>query len=56
MEKAFEGTGFAPPQRLPNAHELGATSLMFLTHPTLTDEDLDRICDAFEAAMIEAAA
>jgi dTDP-4-amino-4,6-dideoxygalactose transaminase len=56
LEKAFEGTGFAPPRRLTNALELGATSLMFLTHPTLTDGDLDRICDAFEAAMREAAA
>ena len=56
LEKAFDGTGYAPPQRLPNAQELGATSLMFLTHPTLTDEDLDRICGAFQSAMEEAAA
>ena len=56
LEKAFEGSGFAPPQRLPAATELGATSLMFLTHPTLTDSDLDRICNAFEATMSEAAA
>ena len=55
-ERAFENTGFAPPQRLPNALELGETSLMFLTHPTLTAADLDRICGAFERVMREAAA
>jgi dTDP-4-amino-4,6-dideoxygalactose transaminase len=56
LERAFVGTGYAPPQRLPTALELGQTSLMFLTHPTLTEGDLDRICDAFEATMLEAAA
>ena len=55
-EKAFEGSGYAPPERLPVARELGETSLMFLTHPTLTGNDLDRICGAFEDAMREAAA
>lgn len=55
-EKAFDGTGFAPLQRLPGAVELGETSLMFLTHPTLTDEDVDRVCGAFEEVMRQAAA
>lgn len=45
LEKAFEGTDLAPSQRLPNARALGETSLMFLTHPTLGDEDVKRICD-----------
>jgi len=43
LEKAFEGTGFAPPQRLPNAMALGETSLAFLTHPTLTEADIARV-------------
>ncbi len=46
LEKAFDGTGWRPAQRLPNAVELGETSLMFLTHPTLTDTDVERICAA----------
>jgi len=33
LEKAFDGTGFRPKQRLPIAKELGETSLMFLVHP-----------------------
>lgn len=37
LEKAFDGTGFRPAERLPVARELGETSLMFLVHPTLTD-------------------
>ncbi len=36
LEKAFEGTGFAPPQILPTARELGETSLMFMVHPGLS--------------------
>lgn len=35
LEKAFEGTGWRPPIRLPNAKLLGDTSLMLLIHPTL---------------------
>lgn len=40
LEKAFDGTGWRPAQRLPNALELGDTSLMWLVHPTLTDEQV----------------
>jgi dTDP-4-amino-4,6-dideoxygalactose transaminase len=36
LEKAFNGTGFAPKQRLPVARELGETSLMFQVHPGVT--------------------
>jgi len=43
LEKAFDGTGWRPTQRLPNALQLGETSLMFLTHPTLTDEDIAKV-------------
>jgi dTDP-4-amino-4,6-dideoxygalactose transaminase len=54
-EKAFEGTGIAPPQRLSGALDLGETSLMFLTHPTLTDDDVSKVCDTFELVMRSAA-
>jgi dTDP-4-amino-4,6-dideoxygalactose transaminase len=45
LEKAFDGTGFRPAQRLPVAHDLGETSLMFLVHPTLTDAEVTKTCD-----------
>lgn len=54
LEKAFDGTGFRPKTRLPNAKELGETSLMFLVHPTLTKEELDKTCLAIENVMAEA--
>jgi dTDP-4-amino-4,6-dideoxygalactose transaminase len=55
LEKAFEGTGWAPGERLPVARELGETSLAFLTHPTLTDADMDRVTEALEQVMERAA-
>ena len=55
LERAFDDTGLRPPERLTNARELGETSLMFLTHPTLSDEDLDRLCAAFQDVMQHAA-
>jgi hypothetical protein len=39
-EKAFEREGFLPPARLPVARELGETSLMFLVHPTLDEQEM----------------
>jgi len=45
LEKAFDNTGFRPKERLPNAKELGETSLMFLVHPTLTKEEVQKTCD-----------
>lgn len=44
LEKAFDDTGWRPAVRLPIASELGATSLMFLVHPTLTDAEVDKTC------------
>lgn len=41
LEKAFDGTGLRPAQALPVARELGATSMMFLVHPTLTEQEMD---------------
>jgi dTDP-4-amino-4,6-dideoxygalactose transaminase len=56
LEKAFDGTGLRPAERLPVARELGETSLMFLTHPTLTGGDIERTCAAIERVFAEASA
>lgn len=48
LEKAFDNTGWRPDQRLPNARELGETSIMFFTHPTITDEQLSRACSSLD--------
>ena len=45
LEKAFDNTRFRPNERLPVAKELGETSLMFLVHPTLTQEEVQKTCD-----------
>lgn len=44
LEKAFDGTGWRPEQRLPVAKRLGETSLMFLCHPTLSQSEIDKTC------------
>ncbi len=51
LEKAFDGTGWRPENRLPTAQQLGETSLMFLVHPTLTDADIQKTCNAIEQVM-----
>lgn len=56
LEKAFDGTGWRPAEPLPVARELGETSLMFLTHPTLTDAEVDKTCDVVSSVMEQAAA
>jgi dTDP-4-amino-4,6-dideoxygalactose transaminase len=56
LEKAFNDTDWRPRQRLPVARELGESSLMFLTHPTITDEQLERYCDIIRAVFEEATA
>jgi dTDP-4-amino-4,6-dideoxygalactose transaminase len=45
LEKAFDGTGWRPKNRLVNAKELGETSLMFLVHPTLTKGEISKTCE-----------
>ena len=45
LEKAFDKTEFRPKERLVNSKELGETSLMFLVHPTLTKEEIQKTCD-----------
>ena len=53
-EKAIFVRGFAPTNRLPVARQLGDTSLMFLVHPTLTREHIDKMCEALAEVMMEA--
>ena len=55
LEKAFDGTGFRPENRLPVAKELGETSLMFLVHPTLTQDEVDLTIKALRQVMMLAA-
>lgn len=52
LEKAFEGNGLRPAERLPVARELGETSLMFLVHPTLTEKDMEMVVDIVKKVMI----
>ena len=40
QENAFQSVGLRPAQRLPNAKQLGETSLMFVVHPTLSEPDM----------------
>lgn len=42
LEKCFKKKGLQPQQRLPNAKQLGETSLMFMVHPTLSEQDIDQ--------------
>jgi dTDP-4-amino-4,6-dideoxygalactose transaminase len=51
LEKAFDGTGWRPGGRLPTARQLGETSLMFLVHPTLTEADIQKTCNAIAHVM-----
>lgn len=46
LEKAFDGTGWRPMERLPVARELGERGLAFLVQPTLTERDIDKTCEA----------
>jgi dTDP-4-amino-4,6-dideoxygalactose transaminase len=52
LEKAFDDTGWRPEQRLPVAKELGETSLMFLVHPTLTENDIEKTCNVLRSVML----
>jgi dTDP-4-amino-4,6-dideoxygalactose transaminase len=56
LERAFADRGWGPKKPLPVAKELGETSLMFLVHPTLTQdvlrEQASLIRRVVEAAMI----
>ncbi|WP_333838715.1 DegT/DnrJ/EryC1/StrS aminotransferase family protein [Acinetobacter schindleri] len=48
LEHAFDGTPWRPAERLENAQKLGETSLMFLVHPTLSDESINKTVTAIQ--------
>ena len=54
LEKAFDGTGWRPETRLPVAKVLGETSIMFLVHPTLTEGEINKTCEAIQLVMSKA--
>tara|TARA_Y100000031_G_C7945750_1_gene259167 strand:- start:131 stop:574 length:444 start_codon:yes stop_codon:yes gene_type:complete len=49
LEKAFDNTPWRPTKRLPNAVELGETSIMFLVHPTLTEAEILKTTQVMKA-------
>ena len=49
LEHAFDGTAWRPEKRLENAQKLGETSLMFLVHPTLSQESIEKTILAINA-------
>jgi dTDP-4-amino-4,6-dideoxygalactose transaminase len=51
LERAFDNTSFRPKDRLPNAKLLGETSLMFLCHPTLTEDEIQKTCDVLTSVV-----
>ena len=51
LEAAFDGTSWRPPQRLPVARQLGETSIAFLTHPTLTDDEVAKTAEAIRSVL-----
>ena len=53
-EKAFQDAGLGPTGRLPVAAKLGETSLMFLVHPTLSEEDMYDVVDVVHSVCAQA--
>lgn len=51
LEKAFDKTGYRPKVPLSVARELGNTSLMFLVHPTLTENEIKHTCNVIGEVM-----
>jgi dTDP-4-amino-4,6-dideoxygalactose transaminase len=52
LEKAFDKNRLRPKERLPVAKELGETSLMFLVHPTLRSEDIEKTCKVIQSVFL----
>jgi dTDP-4-amino-4,6-dideoxygalactose transaminase len=53
LEKAFDGTGWRPVERLPVAQQLGETSLMWLVHSTLTADNMQQTVDVVTRVLKE---
>ena len=54
LEKAFDGAGCRPDPALPVAKQLGDTSLTFLVHPTLIEDDLKYAANVVETVLKQA--
>jgi dTDP-4-amino-4,6-dideoxygalactose transaminase len=54
LEKAFDDK-FRPQERLPNAKTIGESALMFLIHPSLTNADINKTCQAIKKTLSQAA-
>ncbi|AZM37198.1 DegT/DnrJ/EryC1/StrS family aminotransferase [Acinetobacter sp. WCHA39] len=48
LEHAFDNTNWRPKERLKNAQQLGETSLMFLVHPTLSEDNINKTVDVIQ--------
>ena len=46
LEKSFQEKSLCPKNRLPVAKELGETSLMFVLHPTITENIMNEYAEA----------
>ncbi len=53
LEKAFDGTGYRPSERLPVAQELGENSICLLVHPTLSEGNMQEMADVVESVMTD---
>ena len=56
LEKAFVDAGLGPREPLPVASRLADSSLMFMLHPGLTEEDMRDTCSALAKVMRAATA
>jgi dTDP-4-amino-4,6-dideoxygalactose transaminase len=56
LERAFDGTGWRPGERLRTARRLGETAIAMLVHPTLTEAEVAKACAVLEAVLSEATA
>lgn len=56
LEKAFDGTGFRPPTRLPVAKRIGESSLSLRTDPNLTPADMARVAEIVQYVLGQAIA
>ncbi|TDF35828.1 DegT/DnrJ/EryC1/StrS aminotransferase family protein [Alteromonadaceae bacterium M269] len=54
LEKAFDDTTFRPDEPMMTARTIGERSLMFLVHPTLTEEEIEKTCSVTRRVVMEA--
>ena len=54
LEKCFDKLGYAPSERLKNAKNLSETSLAFLVHPTISEDEMLRNAELIRSILIKA--